>query len=351
MGKIDAYTIQRVKEAARIENVVADFVKLRKSGARYTGICPFHDDRKDGNFMVYPKGNCFKCFVCDAKGGAVDFLMMHEHMDYPDAIRWLGRKYGIPVDDKPLDYTPPPPRPTPPPLPMLSLPMSMVDISGKHREDDLLVRWVRGVHWGAEQKERVSKMLDAYHVGYSTRRQMTIWWQVDDQQRVRTGKMMRYKEDGHRNKDARYNFDFVHSCLFRDRRIEEYDDEKQEVKQCLYGLHLLNTYPDATIGVVESEKSALLMAIAYGNLDKMIWMATGGLENISTAKLLPLMNQGRRIIFYPDRDGVKAWREKVKNLRYLQADVDTSIINDWWTAEDGEKADVADVIIRRINNS
>ena len=127
MPKISDEIIRAVTDAAKIEDVVADFVTLRKAGVNLTGICPFHNDQHDGNFIVRPStipeargGNTYRCFVCDAKGGPVQFLMNAEHMTFPDAIRWLGKKYGIEVDDTPLDWTPPPPRPTPPPPPAYS---------------------------------------------------------------------------------------------------------------------------------------------------------------------------------------------------------------------------------------
>ena len=96
MTKIPKHIIEKVLETAKIEEVVDDFkdVKLRKKGVRYQGICPFHDDKDYGNFIVYPKDNCYRCFKCDAKGGVVDFLMAHERLSYPDAIRWLGKKYN-----------------------------------------------------------------------------------------------------------------------------------------------------------------------------------------------------------------------------------------------------------------
>ena len=92
---IDDYTIQRIKDAADIVEVVSDFIPLKKKGVRYLGLCPFHEDRHLGSFVVYPRGQCYRCFACDAKGGTVDFLMNYAKLTFPDAIRWLGRKYNI----------------------------------------------------------------------------------------------------------------------------------------------------------------------------------------------------------------------------------------------------------------
>ena len=359
MAKIPDDIIKAVLDATKIEDVIGDFVKLRKAGVNLTGICPFHDDQHDGNFIVRPStispergGNTYRCFACDAKGDAVKFLMDHENMTFVDAIRWLGKKYNIEVDDVPLDWTPPPPRPTPPPLPTLYIPMSIVK-SRTSLENNTLVEWIRtGIKWDTVQRKRVDEVLTAYLVGSSVYGH-TIFWQIDNEGKVRTGKMMRYKTDGHRDKTAAWNFDYIHAALFRDQRHPEYDDTKMEVRQCLFGLHLMNHYKykdvAQTVCIVESEKTALLMAIAYGNNAKQIWMACGGLGSLNATRLAPLIADHRNIILYPDRDGIEAWRQKAEQLHYDRVTIDTTPVTQWWRPEDGEKADIADVVIRILN--
>ena len=351
MGKIDDYTVQKVKDAARIEDVVGDFVELRKSGVRYAGLCPFHDDTHTGNFVVYPPKNIFYCFACEAKGGPVEFVMRHLNLSFPDAIRWLGRKYGIETDGEDVKFTPPAPRPAPKQLPMLSLPIGMV-AARKNLHGDALVAWIyKGVNWDAAQRKRIDTVLEDYHVGHS-RQGMTIFWQIDDKQVVRTGKMMLYGLDGHRNRQVRYNFDYIHAALFRDRRLPEYDATKMEVRQCLFGLHLID---QGSMGVrrdvciVESEKTALLMAIAYGNHAGQVWMACGGLQNLTEERLRPVIDRGLNIVVYPDRDGVKKWKDKAAEIHYDKLVVDDRPVTEWWQPGDGEKADIADVVVRMIN--
>ena len=354
MPKIPDDIIRHIEETAKIEEVVGDFLKLRKTGVRYTSICPFHDDRHDGNFIVYPKENCYRCFTCDAKGGPVQFLIKAQKMTFPDAIRWLGKKFGIPVDDVPLNYTPPPPRPAPPPLPRLELPWAMVE-GRRDLSQDLLYQWITtGINWDPAQRQRIDQVMADYHVGHSPKNGMTIFWQIDTDNRVRTGKMMRYKADGHRDKQTRYNFDFIHSALFRDPRLPQYDDRKQEVEQCLFGLHLLNRYrkgrQQQEVRIVESEKTALLMAIAYGNNPTQVWMACGGAENLTRQRLQPIINEGREIIIYPDRDGIDRWKAKAANIGYSKITVDATPVTRWWLPKDGEKADIADVVVRITNS-
>lgn len=352
MSKIDDLTIQRIKDAADIVDVVGDFVKLKKRGVRYLGLCPFHDDKHLGSFVVYPKGNVFKCFKCDAKGGPVEFIMKHENLTFPDAIRWLGKKYSIDTDMTDFNYTPPPPRPKPVPLPMLALPMAMVESREPGREQNTLVQWLRtGIRWDATQRRRIDDVLKAYHVGHA-RQGHTIFWQIDNDGIVRTGKMMLYRPDGHRDREARYGFDWIHSALFRDKRLPQWDEDKQEAKPTLFGLHLLDRYGKlATVNIVESEKTALIMAIAYGNHTGQVWMACGGLEMLNRERLKPIIEQHRRIVLYPDRDGIDRWRAKLENLRYDRMHLNAEPVLNWWREEDGPKADVADVVVRIINNA
>ncbi len=98
---IDRATIERIKNAADIVDVVSDFVTLRKTGANYKGLCPFHDE-KTPSFIVSPSRGTFHCFGCGRGGNAIGFVMDHEQMSYPDALKWLGNKYGIEVEDKQL---------------------------------------------------------------------------------------------------------------------------------------------------------------------------------------------------------------------------------------------------------
>lgn len=92
-------TIQNIIDAARIEEVVGDFVSLKKRGVNYVGLCPFHNE-KTPSFTVSPAKGFYHCFGCSKGGGAVDFIMEHEHMSYPDALRFLAEKYHIEIVDE-----------------------------------------------------------------------------------------------------------------------------------------------------------------------------------------------------------------------------------------------------------
>ena len=98
---IDRATVDKILDAARIVDVVGEFVTLRKSGVNYKGLCPFHDDRNP-SFMVSPAKNICHCFVCGKGGTPAGFLMEHEQMTYPEALRWLAQKYNIEIVEKEL---------------------------------------------------------------------------------------------------------------------------------------------------------------------------------------------------------------------------------------------------------
>ena len=371
MAKIPKETIEKILEATKIEDVIKDFITLKKKGTRYLGHCPFHNDRHLGSFVVYPKGNCYKCFSCGAKGGVVEFLMNHEHLSYPDAIRYLGKKYNIDTDMNDFNYTPPPPKPAPPPLELLELPKHLMagTLIDTALAEDNLIRWIRtGIHWDTVQRKRVDEMIGLYCVGHG-KKGHTIFWQIDEQVRLRTGKMMKYKPDGHRDKEAKWNFDWIHATLSRHWDAEKqemtdeppypyphlYDPSRQEAQITFFGYHLLNRWKrkniDQTVCLVESEKTALLMSIAYGNNAKQVWIACGGMEMLTRERLKPIIDQRRRIVLYPDRDGIDKWRIKAEQLHYDRLTIDTRPVTEWWKPEDGEKADIADVVIRIINQS
>ena len=98
---IDRATVDKIMEATNIVDVVGEFVSLRKAGVNYKGLCPFHDD-KTPSFMVSPARQICKCFACGEGGNAVNFLMRHEQITYPEALRWLARKYSIEIQEREL---------------------------------------------------------------------------------------------------------------------------------------------------------------------------------------------------------------------------------------------------------
>ena len=351
MPKIPDEVVRRVLDRAKIEDVVGDFVTLRKAGVNLTGICPFHDDKHDGNFIVRPStiseknhGNTYRCFVCDKKGGPVQFLMEHERLSFPDAIRWLGKKYNEPVDDIPLNYTPPPPKPAPPPLPQLELPRAWVKRTMELAVPDkiLFLYWYSLLTWNDEQRARIRETLWTYCVG-GWRDGRVVFWQIDHDGVPRAAKLMKYLPDGHRDKERHPGWIYnQEGCR------EACDPDNHEIVKPLFGAHLLKRYPEAVVNIVESEKTALVMANFYGQLDRQLWIACGGLKHLHLESMQPLIDQGRKVWLWPDKDGVKEWQQVADKLGSDNVQVYTRFFETCWRECDGDKADCADIIIRMM---
>lgn len=95
-------TIEKIINRLDIIEVVGDFVKLRKRGSNYIGLCPFHNE-KSPSFSVSPSKELFKCFGCGKSGNSITFLMEHEKISYTDALRWLGKKYNVEIEETQTD--------------------------------------------------------------------------------------------------------------------------------------------------------------------------------------------------------------------------------------------------------
>lgn len=135
----------------------------------------------------------------------------------------------------------------------------------------------------------------------------TIFWQIDASGNTRTGKIMLYNpETGKRIKEPFSHIYWVHSKLLKENIVNTYC-----LQQCIFGLHQLYTASKTkTIGIVESEKSAI---IASALLPELIWMATGGIQNLSSKMLTPLSN--RKLILFPDLNACTLWEEKVNKIK------------------------------------
>ncbi len=354
MAHIDRITEDKIKDAANIVDVVGDFIELRKRGVEYQGLCPFHDDHTLGNFSVNPNKNCYKCFSCGAGGDAVKFLMEYKgsRLSYPDALRYLAKKYSIPIPDDNDDERWKHIKPAKPReivevhKELLVMPRSMVLMTAKNQQPNIFIDWFRHLPWANDptnnQLSRVNETLWLYCVGGWIDGRV-CFWQIDEQGRPHGGKLMRYGNDGKRVKAE--NPGWMHNQ--KDIR-EQLDLEHNEYRATLFGLHLLNRYPQATINIVESEKTALICANAYGHPELSLWMACGGLKFLKLESLQPLIDQGRRVWLWPDKDGVEDWKQKCEHLLSDRVSITTRYLEENWVPEDGEKADVADIILRLI---
>lgn len=187
----------------------------------------------------------------------------------------------------------------------------------------------------------IERLMSDYYLG-CTKDKSVIFWQLDGK-KVRTGKIMQYDPTaGRRIKNASGAIDWVHAKLKKDKVLTE----DFEMTQCLFGEHLLIRYPDKTVCLVESEKSALIGA---GMMPEYLWLSTGGKQNLKADKCECL--KGRNVIIIPDLGATEAW---VKRGREIASEVGFSLVvspmlEDVATNEDRANGlDIADYLIREL---
>ena len=353
---MDRITEEKIKSAANVVDVIEDFLTLKPRGVEYVCLCPFHDDQTLGNFSVNPTKGVYKCFACGAGGDAIKFLMEYKgsKLSYGEALHYLAKKYSIPIPDddwkcgerwqniKPAK----PKQIVEVHKEMLVMERDVVRLTMKATQPNIFIEWLRALPWNSKQRERLPNILWQYCVGRWGDR--VCFWQIDEQGRPRGGKLMRYGLNGKRDKDKvtgkpgwKHNQEGVR---------ERCDMEHHEYRATLFGMHLLKKYPNATINVVESEKTALICATAYGNMEQNLWMACGGLEFLKLDSIQTLIDEGRTIWIWPDKDGVEKWRDKVSHMLSDKVRITTKFLEDFWIEADGAKTDVADIILRLMTH-
>lgn len=189
----------------------------------------------------------------------------------------------------------------------------------------------------------IEMIMDNYALG-ALRDGSVVFWQIDINGKVRTGKIMKYnRETGRRIKEYG-GINWVHSVMKKTKNLPE----DYNLQQCLFGEHLLRIYPYKTVALVESEKSAL---IASGCYPEYIWLATGGKSQLSKEKLKVL--KGRTVIMFPDIDGFSLWKEKSNILQAMGCTVVVSdILERNATDKDrANKIDLADWLISELQKS
>lgn len=165
-----------------------------------------------------------------------------------------------------------------------------------------------------------------------------VWWQMGDDGRARSGKVMQYDAYGHRRKDL--GSLWMHTIITRDQTtgVSKTADEIG-CSQVLYGAHLLKSRPAAPVAIVESEKSALICACFYPS---HVWLATGGMHGLSLEKTMCL--SGRDVTLFPDQGALEKWSEKAMEFEPITSSLVVSDIMEAMGAESGE--DLADYLIR-----
>ena len=193
-------------------------------------------------------------------------------------------------------WTPPPPEPPKPPS---YINFEILKASRKDYEHNNFVKWLRLLF----DEATVNNMIARYHIGTSKHWPgAVVFWQIDQDWKIRTSKIMGYNPTtGRRIKEPELQITFVHKAM----RLENFN-----LKQCYFGEHLLKLETEKPIGLVESEKTAV---VASEYLPEFIWLAVGSLTNINVEKCRPLA--GRRVFLFPDLGGYDKWSQKATELQ------------------------------------
>jgi hypothetical protein len=161
------------------------------------------------------------------------------------------------------------------------------------------------------EEETVHRLIEEYYIGTAKRwRGSTVFWQVDRNDKVRTGKIMLYDPvTGKRVKEPYSHITWVHTLMQNKSEIEHPKSEFN-LKQCFFGEHLLKEQQDSIVAIVESEKTAI---IASGFMEEHCWLAAGSLDGLTFEKCKAL--QGREVLLFPDADAFPKWEERMHQLR------------------------------------
>ena len=262
------------------------------------------------------------CPSCGRKKCFVRYVDTHHHFEYvDDTVGKCDHQHSCAYHYTPYDYfrdhpdrqerrpsaviLPPPP----PPRPLEPLPMELVTRS--HSPHSTFWQWLATdcTRRLGLDPQVVRRVYDNYLIG-ATRRSDVIFWQVDELGRVRSGHIMQYGQDGHR---LGYQ-GWAHVQLIREGRLPL----DWQLYQCLYGQHLLPLRRQATVCLVESEKTALVMAARHPD---QLWLATGGSGGLSAEKLDCL--RGRRVCLFPDSGCYDKWRtvmQQTNGINYTITD-------------------------------
>ena len=287
--KISDETLSKIHDISIV--TVAEKLGMKLYGTGNEGrraCCPYHEDQHPSLHFSTKRG-CFKCFVCGAKGDAIKLVQDQENLSFTEACDWIIKACNIVVvEDAPAsksvrsvgsvcEIKQPSVCPLDPALVDRSLSV-----------DSVFCRSL--VSNGYLTTSQMQSAASRYRLG-ATKEGGVIFWEIDAQNRVHTGKIMYYQSDCHRDK--------THTPTWVHALIKEELPQDYELQHCLFGLHLINTgaVKPPHIAIVESEKTAVIMSEI---IPEFIWLSCGGLQMFKPELLSPLTDH--KVILFPDTD-------------------------------------------------
>ena len=195
---------------------------------------------------------------------------------------------------------------------------------------------------GAFDAETIKRAWKDYGMG-ATKDKATIFWQIDINGKIRTGKIIKYNaETGHRMKELGANW--IHAVMKKQGLLPTMFN----LSQCLFGEHLLTKYPNKDIALVEAEKTAVICSMAMPDYN---WLATGGKSQLAVEKMKVL--RGKKVVAFPDVDGYEEWKDRAKDLTAKGVDIVVSDYPNRAATEEQKmkKIDIADLILEQRKSS
>lgn len=254
-------------------------------------LCPFHDDH-DPSLHINATKNIFKCFSCGKGGDVIGLVMQVENLKYLDACQWLINEFNVIVVEESRKQGTTETRKlasVAPSIPKSVIPLDATLVAKSLSMDSVFCKSV--VSTGYLSEGQLRHAAARYHLGVS-KDGGVIFWQIDEQQRIRTGKVMYYQPDCHRIKERKPTW--VHTLLKRQL------PKNYELHRCLFGQHLLTSdlsHQPSAVCIVESEKTAVICSEQFPSV---LWLASGGLQMFSAEMLQPLTDY--KVVIFPDTD-------------------------------------------------
>lgn len=348
---INKQTKQEIKDtaAANIVHIISDWVKLKRDGSSHKGLCPYHKERTPSFSVSKPKG-MFHCFGCGQSGDAIKFVIDQGRLTFPDAMQWIAARYNIPVAISEAQQQPAPPKPYK--APKTEEKPEVIDyIPHRYLLDSMkryeLNSFIEGLT-RLFRAEVPKGIIEKYMIGTSKREyngyKSTVFWQVDINQNIRQCNVIAYDPATLKRIKA-----------VDPKKLGRYVDPEMEDKnvQCsFFGEHLLRDYPDKTVCVVESEKTAIICSLFYPGYN---WLATSGTTGVRwTEKQFCEVLQGRTVKLFPDAKKYGKWNDTahiIAGLISCNISVSDLIEKKATDQERAEGWDLADYLINRCNET
>ena len=283
-NQISRALIERIKAKAEILTVASQYIKLKRVGGKYLGLCPFHNE-KTPSFYVTPSRGIFKCFGCGAGGDVIKFVEEIGSLTFREAVEVLAKEYSISIDTysetseriKMPVYSP---FIFEPETTGVFIDATLVQKSLSHYEHNNFVKYLKSIFPEPTVKQLIERFKIATSKHWSG---ANVFWYTDESNNTRYGKVMIY--DPITGKRDKTKFQSVHRLLKIEHPLFSF-----------YGLHQITTEPQSKpIAIVESEKTSIIMSAFFPSF---IWIATGGESNLKINHLKPLT--GRNIVLFPD---------------------------------------------------